>query len=197
MDFGLAGKRAVVTGASKGIGLAITRALVSEGARVIAGARDETDELRTLVAGRGVRSVSVDLATADGPAELMRAATAEGGIDVLVNNVGAVNVRTDGFAAIDDDEWLATWNLTFMAAVRTTRAALPALREADRAGPRGVAQSVANATGASAQDVIAQQSSKAATGRFTTPEEVADLVVLLAGERAANVPARTSSSTAA
>jgi NAD(P)-dependent dehydrogenase (short-subunit alcohol dehydrogenase family) len=107
MDLGLADKRAVVTGASKGIGLAITRALVTEGARVVAGARSESGELREL--GDRVRTVKVDLATPDGPAELARAA---GGIDVLVNNVGSVAVRTQGFAAISDDEWLATWNLT-------------------------------------------------------------------------------------
>jgi NAD(P)-dependent dehydrogenase (short-subunit alcohol dehydrogenase family) len=130
MDLGLAGKRAVVTGASRGIGLAVTRALVDEGAHVVTGARHEIDELRELGA---VRQVAVDLSTPDGPVELIRAATDDGGIDVLVNNVGAVTVRSNGFAAIDDDDWLATWNLTFMSAVRTTRAALPALLASGRA----------------------------------------------------------------
>jgi len=244
MDLGLAEKRAIVTGASKGIGLAITRALVAEGAYVVAGARTETDELRAL--GEHVRTVKVDLSTPDGPAELVRAATAEGGIDVLVNNVGGVAVRTGGFAVIGDDEWLASWNLSFMAAVRMTRAALPALVEADggtivnitsvnssladpavidysaakaallnfskslskELGPHGirvnsvspgpvetglwlgaggVAETVANATGGSAEDVVARQTSEFATGRFSTPEEVADLVAFLAGGRAANV----------
>jgi NAD(P)-dependent dehydrogenase (short-subunit alcohol dehydrogenase family) len=54
-------------------------------------------------------------------------------------------------------------------------------------GDGGVAARVAAAQGGSPQDVAAQQASEAATGRFTTPEEVADLVVLLAGERASNV----------
>jgi len=242
MDLGLTNKRAVVTGASKGIGLAITRALVAEGAHVVAGARSESDDLRAL----GVHSVKVDLATTDGPAELVRAATADGGIDVLVNNVGGARVRTDGFAAISDDDWLASLNLTFMAAVRMTRAALPALLEsgggtivnitsvnsslADPAvidysaakaallnfskslskelGPRGirvncvspgpvetalwlgeggVAETVAAATGGSPEDVVAQATREFATGRFSTPEQVADLVVLLAGGRAGNV----------
>lgn len=244
MDFGLAGKRAVVTGASKGIGLAIARALVTEGAFVVAGARSESRELREL--GERVRTVKVDLAAADGPGELVRAATEDGGIDVLVNNVGGAAVRTEGFAAIGDDAWLATWNLTFMAAVRMTRAALPALLEAGggtivniasvnstladpavidysaakaallnvskslskELGPHGirvncvspgpvetalwlgeggVAETVAAATGGSPQDVVAQQSKEFATGRFSTPEQVADLVVLLASGRAGNV----------
>ena len=245
MDLGLAGKRAVVTGASKGIGLAIARVLVAEGASVVAAARGETDELRELAASGRLRTVTVDLSTTDGPAELVRAATAGGGIDVLVNNVGGAAVRTEGFAAISDDDWLATLNLTFMAAVRMTRAALPALLEsrgtivniasvnatlADPAvldysaakaallnlskslskelgplgirvnsvspgpvetalwlGEGGVAQTVAGATGASPEEVVAQQSREFATGRFSTPDEVADLVLMLAGGRATNV----------
>jgi NAD(P)-dependent dehydrogenase (short-subunit alcohol dehydrogenase family) len=124
MDLGLAGKVAVVTGASKGIGLAVTRALVAEGASVVAGARS-TGGLAGL---DGVHPVAVDLATADGPIRLVEEAVATfGGVDILVNNVGAVRPRLDGFLAITDAEWEATLNLNFLAAVRTTRAALPHL----------------------------------------------------------------------
>src|SRR6476661_6197016 len=104
MQLGLDGKRVVVTGASKGIGLAITRALNDEGARVIAGARSLTDDLRELVDGGNVRHVAVDLAQPDGAAQLIAAAAEEGRIDVLVNNVGGVKVRTGGFHEISDDE---------------------------------------------------------------------------------------------
>jgi len=69
MDLGLTGKRALVTGASKGIGLAITSALVAEGAHVVAGSRRVSDGLRELIGGGQVRQVSVDLSTADGPAD--------------------------------------------------------------------------------------------------------------------------------
>jgi NAD(P)-dependent dehydrogenase (short-subunit alcohol dehydrogenase family) len=54
-------------------------------------------------------------------------------------------------------------------------------------GEHGVAQTIAQSQGASPDDIARQAARGSATGRFTTPEEVADLVVLLAGERAANV----------
>src|SRR3954468_2873398 len=130
MDLGLSGKRAVVTGASKGIGLAITRALVAEGAQVVAGARSSGGGRGELGEGARVRPVAVDLSTPDGPADLVRAALEDGPIDVLVNNVGGVHVRLDGFLNVSDQDWLDTWNLGFMAAVRTTRAVLPGMLSA-------------------------------------------------------------------
>jgi NAD(P)-dependent dehydrogenase (short-subunit alcohol dehydrogenase family) len=129
MRLGLDGKRAVVTGASKGIGLAITRALADEGARVVAGARESSDDLQELVDRGSVREVKVDLSQADGPARLVAAAADEGRLDVLVNNVGGVKVRTRGFLEVSDQDWLDMFTLSFMTAVRTTRAALPALIE--------------------------------------------------------------------
>jgi NAD(P)-dependent dehydrogenase (short-subunit alcohol dehydrogenase family) len=246
MDLGLSDKRALVTGASKGIGLAITRALAAEGARVVAGARETSNELRDLVERGQVREVSADLATADGPAELVAAALEDGPLDVLVNNVGAVTPRLEGFLSVTDEEWSRSLTLTFMAAVRTTRAVLPGMLEAGRGtivntcsvnaflpdpavidysaakaalanfskslskevgargirvntvspgpvstglwlGDHGVAATVAQAHGGDAAAVARQQASEAPTGRFTEPQEVADLVVLLAGERAGNV----------
>ena len=132
MDLGLTGKRALVTGASKGIGLAITSALVAEGAHVVAGSRSVSDGLRELIGGGQVRQVSVDLSTADGPAELVASALEDGPLDVLVNNVGAVTPRLDGFLSVTDDQWLQSLTLGFMAAVRTTRAALPSMLEASQ-----------------------------------------------------------------
>ena len=129
MDLGLKSKVAVVTGASKGIGLAVTKALVAEGARVIAGARDVGSELRSLAEGGAVDAVSIDLATPGGPQALVAEAQKYGGLDVVVNNLGAVVLRLEGFASVTDDQWLSSFNLNFMAAVRTTRAALPLLAE--------------------------------------------------------------------
>src|SRR3954449_10796055 len=129
MELGLTGKLAVVTGASKGIGLAITRALVAEGATVLAGSRGSSPELEELT---GVRSVEVDLSTTAGPQQLVDSAREIGAIDVLVNNVGGVKPRLEGFLAVTEEDWLASLNLTFLAAVRTTRAALPDMLAAGR-----------------------------------------------------------------
>jgi NAD(P)-dependent dehydrogenase (short-subunit alcohol dehydrogenase family) len=127
MELQLDGQRAVVTGASKGIGLAITRALADESVRVVAGARGSSPELDELVSGESVRTVAVDLSTVDGPAELVGAVLQDGPLDILVNNVGGVKPRLAGFGEVSDEQWLASLNLTFMAAVRTTRAALPGM----------------------------------------------------------------------
>ncbi|MFG2029391.1 SDR family oxidoreductase [Streptomyces sp. NPDC048825] len=117
-------KTAVVTGASKGIGLAVTRALEEDGFKVVGAARTITPELKEAAS----LTVSVDLSTPEGPAELIRQAQeGVGAIDVLVNNVGAFSPRTSGFAAIDDAEWQSTFELNFFGVVRTVRAALPQL----------------------------------------------------------------------
>ncbi|MFF2371183.1 oxidoreductase [Agromyces sp. NPDC058110] len=128
MDLGLDDRIAVVTGAGRGIGLATTRALADEGAIVVAGSRSITPELRELAVGGRVHPVEVDLSTAHGPEELVARADDLGGLDVLVNNVGAVHLRTDGFLAVTDDEWRATLELDFLAAVRAIRAAVPRMQ---------------------------------------------------------------------
>src|SRR3954451_6700692 len=128
MDLHLRGRSAVVTGASKGIGLAITRALADEAVSVVAGALRGGGELDALAASADVRSVRVDLTTSDGPGELVAAAATElGGIDVLVNNVGAVRPRLEGFVALTDEDWEWALTINFLAAVRTMRAAIPAM----------------------------------------------------------------------
>ena len=133
MDLGLTGSVAVVTGASKGIGLAITRALVAEGGYVVAGARERSAELEGLVEAGHADFVEVDLAVPDGPASLVSAAVSKHGrIDVLVNNVGAATTRTDGFLAVTDEQWLFSLTVNLMAAVRTSRAALVPMLEAGR-----------------------------------------------------------------
>jgi NAD(P)-dependent dehydrogenase (short-subunit alcohol dehydrogenase family) len=245
VDLELSGKRGVVTGASKGIGLAITRALVGEGVSLVAGSRHTSPELEQLTADGRVHAINVDLATDSGPARLIDAALELGPLDILVNNVGAVTPRLDGFIAVTDEQWLASLFLTFLAAVRTTRAALPTMLAAGRGtivtvcsvnaflpdpavidysaakaalanfskalskemGPRGirvntvspgpvstelwlgdhgVAATVGGSQGVDQGSVVQQQEQQAATRRFTTAEEVADLVVLLASERAGN-----------
>jgi NAD(P)-dependent dehydrogenase (short-subunit alcohol dehydrogenase family) len=168
-----------------------------------------------------------------------------GGLDVLINNVGAVRPRTGGFQSITDDDWSATLTHDLFAAIRATRAALPHLLErrgaivsissvnaflpdplvmdysaakgalanfskalSKEAGPKGVrvntvspgpvatdlwlgtggvAETVARAGGIKPEAVANHAAFDAVTGRFTRPEQVADLVVLLASDRAGNV----------
>jgi NAD(P)-dependent dehydrogenase (short-subunit alcohol dehydrogenase family) len=130
MDLGLDGRTAIVSGASRGIGLAVTRGLVAEGVHVTAGARKSSAELEEMAGTGMVRVVQVDLAEPGGPARLVAAAGDR--IDILVNNVGAAPARPGGFAAITDEDWLASLTLDLMAAVRTTRAALPVMTAAGK-----------------------------------------------------------------
>ncbi|WP_020076803.1 oxidoreductase [Cryocola sp. 340MFSha3.1] len=128
MDLRLTDKLAIVTGASSGIGLAITRAFLDEGARVVTGSRTVSPELSALVDTGRVDAVVVDLSTPDGPGELVSRAEALGGADILVNNVGALTPRTEGFLAVGDDDWMRTFQLGFFAAVRAIRAVIPGMQ---------------------------------------------------------------------
>jgi NAD(P)-dependent dehydrogenase (short-subunit alcohol dehydrogenase family) len=247
MDLQLSGKNALVTGASRGIGLAIVRALAAEGVNVVAGARGTSPELAALAGTGRVHPVAADLSTPDGPVALAEAGTAllGGRLDILVNNVGGVRPRTGGFLSVSDAEWLETLTINFLSAVRITRAALPYLLEgggtivtigsvnaslpdplvidygASKAalvnfgkalskevggrgvrvntispgpvetdlwlGAGGVAETVGAAGDMRPEDVAKNAVGGTATGRFTRPEEVADLVLLLASGRAGNV----------
>ncbi|MCX5192561.1 oxidoreductase [Streptomyces sp. NBC_00249] len=128
MKLGLNSKTAVVTGASRGIGLATVRALLDEGVRVVGAARTVTPEL----AGSGAVAVSADLSTPAGVAALAEAAHAAlGGIDLLVNNVGGGDTETGpaGFLDTDDAVWAGYLDVNLYSAVRVTRALLPSLIE--------------------------------------------------------------------
>ncbi|WP_405137310.1 SDR family oxidoreductase [Nocardia sp. NBC_01388] len=126
MDLELQGTTAVVTGASRGIGLAIVEELITQGVRVAAGARTATDELKRT----GAEVITADLTTPDGPAEFIAQATAAlGGIDLLVNNLGGGGDHDlpATFLESTDRQWAEMFELNFFSMVRTSRAALPAL----------------------------------------------------------------------
>jgi NAD(P)-dependent dehydrogenase (short-subunit alcohol dehydrogenase family) len=131
MDFALTGKTAVVTGASRGIGLALAQALADHGVNVVAASRSLTSDLETLLGSHGhVVHESVDLGAADGPGQAVERAVREfGGLDILVNNVGAGGPG-EGFLTLTDDDWDAAWRVNFLSAVRACRAAIPLMLEA-------------------------------------------------------------------
>ncbi|WP_407023714.1 SDR family oxidoreductase [Roseococcus sp. DSY-14] len=121
MDDGLTGRRALVTGASKGIGRAIARHLARAGARVAGAARDVAG-----LEGEGITPIAADLSVPEGPEAAVRAAAAAlGGLDILVNNAGAT--RRGDFLALDEAAWADGFGLKFLGAVRCTRAAWPLL----------------------------------------------------------------------
>lgn len=118
---------ALVTGASRGIGAAIARALAAEGCHVVAVARSR-EPLQALVSGLPMPSLAYDcdLAAPESASALVEAALARfGRIDIVVNNAGATP-RGD-FLAFDDAAWEAGFGLKFFGAVRVSRAAWPHL----------------------------------------------------------------------
>ncbi|MER7989252.1 SDR family oxidoreductase [Streptomyces noursei] len=128
MDLQLNGKTALVTGASRGIGLAVVHALAAEGVRVVAAARTPSPEL----AAAGAIPVVADLSDPAAAERLVAEAVAElGGLDILVNNVGGGDGGLNGgFLDLTDAQWAQVVDLNFFATVRVTRAALPVLAAA-------------------------------------------------------------------
>jgi NAD(P)-dependent dehydrogenase (short-subunit alcohol dehydrogenase family) len=127
MDLELSGKTAIVTGASRGIGLEVVRSLTAEGVAVLGAARTISQELSSVARA----TLAVDLSRSESASALVEHAVEKlGGIDLLVNNAGGVDPgELAGFARQDDAFWLRVFELNFFAAVRVTRAALPQLAE--------------------------------------------------------------------
>ncbi|RBQ19057.1 3-oxoacyl-ACP reductase [Spongiactinospora rosea] len=129
MDMRLKGRVAVVTGASKGIGLAVTHALLAEGAKVVAASRTAGPELSALARPDLVHE-GVDLMDPEAPARTVARAVQEfGGLDILVNNAGGrppgVDLPRGSFFDASDDEWRAMFEFNLFSAVRAARAAIP------------------------------------------------------------------------
>jgi NAD(P)-dependent dehydrogenase (short-subunit alcohol dehydrogenase family) len=237
----------VVTGGADSVGRVMAEKFLARGDRVhICDVREDA-LAATLAANPGMRGTPANVGR---PAEVERlfaeALGWMGHVDVLVNNVGIAPPRPEGFLAVTDEMWHATWNLNLMAAVRTIRAALPPMLAAGGGsivnvasvnarlpdplvidysaakgalvnvakslskefggrgirvnsvdpgpvatdlwlGPDGVAARVGAASGRRPEDVAAGAAAGMVTGRFTTPQEVADLVLFLASVRSGNV----------
>ncbi len=203
MRLDLHGRRAVVTGSSQGIGLAIATGLASAGAAVVLVARDPArlaaaaDHVRTAVEGADVTTVAADLAADDGTAALLAAVP---DTDVLVNNLGVPGASPPW--RIPDEEWRRALDTDVLTAVRLLRAYLPGMRErgwgralqvvgggggvvhdavsaAVLAVSRGFAHSVAG-TGVTLDAVVTGRGGAPLLQRLIEPEEIAAMVVYLA-----------------
>jgi len=120
----LAGKRALVTGGSRGIGAAVARRLLAAGAEVLTTARSDASPVP-----EGAAFVAADLRTREG-AEAVAAAAEErlGGVDILVHNVGGAGPHPSALA-IPDEEWQEALNLNLLSAVRLDALLAPAMRD--------------------------------------------------------------------
>lgn len=148
-----AGRRALVTGGSRGIGAAVAQRLIDGGARVVTVSRSSHEQTP-----KDSTFIAADLRTTEGiNAAVAAALEVLGGLDILVNNAGAAQVHLDG--NISDEEWLDSLSINFLAAVRTTNAALPALQAAERAAIINISS---NATVTPAPPLLHYAAAKAA-----------------------------------
>lgn len=135
MNLELAGKVALVTGSSRGLGLASAAALVSEGCHVVLCARgaealkDAADSLRDRAGDpRPVAEIAIDVATSDGTAKAVAfAVETYGGLDILVNNVGLGRGAT--ITDTSDADWQEAFDQTLFPAIRASRLAVPYMRK--------------------------------------------------------------------
>jgi 3-oxoacyl-[acyl-carrier protein] reductase len=170
MDLGLKDARVLVVGGSRGMGRAAAEAFAREGSRVavLARASNALDETIAALGGAGspeAIGVAADLkvledvhAAIDGLGERWE------GLEVLVNAVGPVEVGVAPFERLDDAEWLATFDIGVLSAVRTVRRALPLLRRGSFAR---IVHVSAHSTRRQSPGLVAYTASKAALTSLT------------------------------
>jgi NAD(P)-dependent dehydrogenase (short-subunit alcohol dehydrogenase family) len=130
MDFGLNGKRALITGSTAGIGFAAARAIAEEGARVIVNGRTESrvqaavETLRALATPGSVEGIAADLSTAAG---CQTVTDAHPEIDILVNNLGVFEPKP--FGEISDADWLRFFETNVLSGIRLARHYVRGMRE--------------------------------------------------------------------
>jgi 3-oxoacyl-[acyl-carrier protein] reductase len=128
MELGLSGRRALVTGASSGLGLGAARALAAEGAEVVLVARSVEKLAAAAATMPGARTLVADVSDTDSVADMVAAATEMlGGIDILVANAGGP--PAGNFASTDLDAYLPALQLNLLSTVAMCKAAVPAMCE--------------------------------------------------------------------
>lgn len=157
MDLGLTGKIALVTGVSYGIGAAAADALIREGMRVFGTSRTAPEPRA------GLAHASIDMSAPEADDKAVAGCIREfGRLDAVVNNVGSGRLGT-GFADESDEIWRQFWELNFMSAVRTARAALPFLVDSS-----GVIVNVSSVNGRLPESgIYSYSASKAAMNNLT------------------------------
>jgi NAD(P)-dependent dehydrogenase (short-subunit alcohol dehydrogenase family) len=127
MELRLEGRRALITGGSKGIGLATALTLAEEGMDLVLVARDAANLEAAAEAVRGRRQVVLTTISADlaSEAEVVRVAEAAGPVDLLVNNAGAI--PPGGLAQVDNATWRRAWDLKVFGFISLCRQVYPAM----------------------------------------------------------------------
>jgi len=127
MNLGISNRRALVTGAGRGLGRAIAQALANEGVKVFCVSRTQSDldELITTIGGltAGHRGLAIDLMPEKAPSELMRAISSFGQLDIVVHNAGGTLNISDPFCSVDD--WKRIYRFNFEIAVELNLLILP------------------------------------------------------------------------
>src|SRR5262245_25554426 len=165
MDLGLTGAAVLVSGGTKGMGRAAAACFAAEGARVavLGRGREAIDEtVAALTAGGAAEAVGLaaDLTSEpDVAAAVTQLAERWGELNVLVNAAGPVEVGIGRFDGVDDAEWLATFDIGVLSAVRCVRACLPLLRAAEWGRVVNVS---AHSTKRQSADIVAYTAAKAA-----------------------------------
>jgi 3-oxoacyl-[acyl-carrier protein] reductase len=168
IDLDLSGRRAVVTGASLGIGAAVVRQLADQGVSVAFCARQgqavaELDSYRPPSGEGSVSGYLADMADGEAVEKFMAAVDAQGPADIVINNVGASPSRN--FQYMTDEDWEQLFQLNLMSAVRCTRHCLPHMREQKWGRVIMVASGAAFYPGAALVDYAATKAAMVATGK--------------------------------
>lgn len=128
MELGIENRVALVTGASKGLGLGVARALVAEGATVAISSRSE-ERIRETAAEIGARPYVHDAADVDGAARLVSQVQSDlGSLDILVANSGGPPASPDALS-FSDQQWRQAYEMLFLGQLALIEAALPSMRE--------------------------------------------------------------------